>query len=176
MSTNPISGLVTAARQSVVAFCQPHFDLNSFNSRSSRPQIVCITGCSGTSKNLSTFKYAFECVRPMNFWPTRQTLIVSFGIERSSSSKEEGDTSVAPARGESLLGTPAASKRLCFSRRPCRLLHNKKVIEPPQKKIPLLRRLAIVPHLQCLVVPHHRNDIPRRKSLPQPLNQFKPNR
>ena len=54
MSTNWISGFVSAARQSVVEFCQPQRSLKSASSFSSRPQIVCITGSSGTQSSYST--------------------------------------------------------------------------------------------------------------------------
>src|SRR4029078_10457545 len=66
--------------QSVVALSQPQRSLNSFSSFRFRPQIVCMTGSIGTSKNLPTFRKALLCVRPMNFWPTRQTLIDSLLI------------------------------------------------------------------------------------------------
>src|SRR5207249_10196307 len=50
--------------------------------------MVCITGTIGTSKNLATFRYALLCVRPMNFWPIRQTLIVCLAIEELPREKE----------------------------------------------------------------------------------------
>src|SRR5580765_1170030 len=39
--------------------------------------MVCMMGRIGQSKNFPTFRNALLWVRPMNFWPTRQTLMVS---------------------------------------------------------------------------------------------------
>src|SRR5438552_1850332 len=56
------------------------------------------------------------------------------------------------------------------------LFHDKQIIKPPQKKVSLIRRLAVVAHLQRLVVAHHRNDIHRLKAFLQEREEFKSDR
>src|SRR4029079_4645140 len=78
MSTRPISGALTAVRQSVVANCHPQRAANDASSSALRPTTVCMTGSGSTSKNRDTFSQAFEWARPMNFEPINATLIVPF--------------------------------------------------------------------------------------------------
>src|SRR5436190_16945370 len=55
------------------------------------------------------------------------------------------------------------------------LLKDKEVVKPAQKEISLLGRLAIISHLQRLVVAHDGDDVDRLKILSQTGEELKPN-
>src|SRR4051812_24284128 len=136
-----MSGLLTALFQSTDAFCQPQRSLNSSSSSRSRPAIVCITGRIGTSKNLSTFKNALLCVRPMNFWPTRQTLIDSGMSSSLSVSYEARDECNGGSKGCNVL----ASHRARFAHRVHQRL-NVNGLDEMIRKAGVLAALDVVTH------------------------------
>src|SRR5436190_1449647 len=67
----------------------------------------------------------------------------------------------APWFCSTLYAVAPAARKVRHPLRPILLLHDEQVVEPPQKEVPLLRRLPPVPPLQLLVVPHHRDDVDR---------------
>src|SRR6185436_17880929 len=77
-STRLISGFWTAFCQFVSEFFQPQRFLNASSSSWFRPTTVCITGRIGGLKNLSTFRNALLCARPMNLSPIKQIFAAAF--------------------------------------------------------------------------------------------------